>query len=88
MGAPHHLLTAKIPDIEPDLAVFWRPALNLDLLVLNDAGRFRLSRVARLSLDEIAKERCLADRLVADTRSFNSFSGRSDSLCCARTKLR
>jgi hypothetical protein len=43
--------------------------------LLNDAGRSGLTRVARLALDEIAKERRLADRLVADHKELQFAEG-------------
>jgi len=68
--APHHFLAAKIPDIELDLAMAWRPSLDLYLFMLNDAGGPGFVRIARLSPHQIPKERRLADRLIADHEEF------------------
>ena len=66
VGTAHHLLAAEVPDIELHLAIAGRPCLGQDLLVLKDPGRSGLIGVTWLSLDQVAEQRCLADRLVAD----------------------
>ena len=66
MRSAKHLLTAKIPNIELDVAMLRRPALHFDLLMQIDSRRSSFARIARFVVDQIAQKRGLADRLIAD----------------------